>query len=110
MSFTGFLAAAAALSLSAFAANAASFTQDFSTPIYLGPNPVSANLTGTGLSKPHMVNRWRPPFPVAGHRRIKGGRQRLHLGVCDKLYHLRLRIKFGHRIVDVGLTRQLKHA
>lgn len=47
MSFIGFLAAAAALSLSAFAANAASFTQDFSTPIYLGPNPVSANLTGT---------------------------------------------------------------
>jgi hypothetical protein len=47
MNFTGSLAVAAALSLGAFAANAASFTQDFSTPIYMGPNPVSANLTGT---------------------------------------------------------------
>ena len=41
------LAAAAALSLGAFSANAASISQDFSTPVYLGLNAVSADVTGS---------------------------------------------------------------
>jgi hypothetical protein len=41
------LTAAAVLSFGAVAANAASISQDFSTPIYLGPNMVGANVTGT---------------------------------------------------------------
>jgi hypothetical protein len=41
------LAATAALSLGAFSANAASISQDFSTPVYLGLNAVSADVTGT---------------------------------------------------------------
>ena len=40
-------AAAAALSFVAFAADAASISQDFSTPVYAGPNAVSGVTTGT---------------------------------------------------------------
>lgn len=41
------LAAAAAFSLGGFAAQAASISQDFSTPTYLGPNAIGSAVTGT---------------------------------------------------------------